>query len=268
VSLPYFNLYPRDFEADTSHLSLEEDGAYNRLLRLCWMTPEASIPDDDAWIMRRMRVDKDTYDRVVRVVLAEFFQRKGGRVSNARLSKEFAVSTAAHDRRVSAGKAGGSAKALKNKDNGYSNAKAMLKQPEPEADTTSVVAARDASPAVSEQDQTARERLLSAMGADPTSGMIGPNGTRLGTMNDMAEAQKWVDLGISVDDQCRLISERMTQQRSKNATFTPRSFGYFSGAMADFAARKSAPLQPSQANKPDEKAAKVARWAKIAKGAA
>ena len=32
--LPYFPLYPTDFEADTSHLTLEEDGAYNRLLRL------------------------------------------------------------------------------------------------------------------------------------------------------------------------------------------------------------------------------------------
>lgn len=267
MSLPYFNLYPRDFEADTSHLSLEEDGAYNRLLRLCWMTPGASIPDDDAWIMRRMRVDQATFDRVVRVVLEEFFQRKAGRVSNARLSKEFAVSTAAHDRRVSAGKSGGTAKALKNKDNGSSNAKAMLKQPEPEADTTSVVAARDASPAVS-QDQTARERLLSAMGADPTSGMIGPNGTRLGTMNDMAEAQKWADLGVSLDDQCRLVSERMTQQRSKNGAFIPRSFGYFSGAMSDFAARKSSPLPKSSQAKPDDKAAKVARWNNIAKGAA
>ena len=66
MSLPYFPMYPSDFEAKTSHLTLEEDGAYNRLLRLCWMTPGASIPDDDAWIMRRMRVDQATFDRVVR----------------------------------------------------------------------------------------------------------------------------------------------------------------------------------------------------------
>ncbi|MCP5097247.1 MAG: YdaU family protein, partial [Chloroflexi bacterium] len=36
MSLPYFPMYPTDFEADTSHLTLEEDGAYNRLLRLMW----------------------------------------------------------------------------------------------------------------------------------------------------------------------------------------------------------------------------------------
>jgi len=132
VSLPYFNLYPRDFEADTSHLSLEEDGAYNRLLRLCWMTPGCSLPDDDAWIMRRMRVDQDTYDRVVRVVLAEFFTRKSGRVRNARIAREYEQSSAAHEKRVLAGKSGGKAKALKTNNSDTSKAKAIPKQPEPE----------------------------------------------------------------------------------------------------------------------------------------
>ncbi len=132
MSLPYFNMYPTDFEAKTSHLTLEEDGAYNRLLRLCWMTPGCSIPDDAAWIMRRMRCDKETFERVVLVVLDEFFERKNGRVSNARLTKEFERSNDAHKKRVSAGSRGGKAKALKTNKSEPSNAKAMLKQPEPE----------------------------------------------------------------------------------------------------------------------------------------
>lgn len=134
MGLPYFNLYPTDFEADTSHLTLEEDGAYNRLLRLCWMSPGCSLPDDDAWIMRRMRVDFETYERVVRIILDEFFTRKSGRVSNARLAREFVESNAAHERRVFAGKRGGNAKALKTKETGSSIARAMPKQPEPEPD--------------------------------------------------------------------------------------------------------------------------------------
>lgn len=128
MSLPYFNFYPRDFEADTSHLTLEEDGAYNRLLRLCWMCPDCSMPDDNAWIIRRMRVDAETFERVVKPVLDEFFVRSKGRVSNARLSKEYASSETAHARRVSAGKMGGNAKALKTNGTAPSNAKAMLKQ--------------------------------------------------------------------------------------------------------------------------------------------
>lgn len=81
MSLPYFNLYPTVFEADTSHLTLAEDGAYNRLLRLCWMTPGCSLPDDEAWIMRRMRARTEEEQEAVRVVLGEFFTASGGRLS-------------------------------------------------------------------------------------------------------------------------------------------------------------------------------------------
>ena len=80
MSLPYFPMYPTDFEADTSHLTLAEDGAYNRLLRLMWMTPGCSLPDDDAWVKRRMRVNQETFDEVVLVVIDEFFIRKKGRL--------------------------------------------------------------------------------------------------------------------------------------------------------------------------------------------
>lgn len=132
MSLPYFPMYPTDFEADTSHLTMAEDGAYNRLLRLMWMTPGCSLPDDDEWIMRRMRCQSDADRAVVATVLAEFFTRKGGRIINPRLAREFAKSDVAHKRRVSAGSKGGKAKALQTKENAPSNATAMPKQPEPE----------------------------------------------------------------------------------------------------------------------------------------
>lgn len=131
MGLPYFPMFPSDFEAKTSHLTLEEDGAYNRLLRLMWMTPGCSLPDDDAWIMRRMRVDKDTYERVVRVVIDEFCVRENGRVSNAKLTEVFEDTKTRHEKRVSAGSKGGKAKALKTNKTEPSNAKAMLKQPKP-----------------------------------------------------------------------------------------------------------------------------------------
>lgn len=134
MSLPYFPMFPSDFEAKTSHLTLEEDGAYNRLLRLMWMTPGCSLPDDDAWIMRRMRVDAETYERVVRVVIDEFCERKNGRLSNAKLTRIFNESNERHNRRVSAGSKGGKAKALKTNETNPSNAVAKPKQPEPEPD--------------------------------------------------------------------------------------------------------------------------------------
>lgn len=132
MSLPYFPMFPSDFEAKTSHLTLEEDGAYNRLLRIMWMTPGCSVPDDDRWIMRRMRVDHETYERVVRVVIDEFCDRENGRVSNAKLTEIFEDSVDRHEKRVRAGSKGGKAKALKINKTGSSNAVAKPKQPEPE----------------------------------------------------------------------------------------------------------------------------------------
>lgn len=132
MSLPYFPMFPTDFEAKTSHLTLAEDGAYNRLLRLMWMTPGCTLPADDAWIMRRMRVDQVTYDEVVKVVIDEFFTVENGRLSNAKLGRIFTETNEAHKKRVSAGSKGGKAKALKTNNSMSSNAKAMLKQPEPE----------------------------------------------------------------------------------------------------------------------------------------
>jgi len=132
VSLPYFPMYPTDFEAKTSHLTLAEDGAYNRLLRICWMTPGCSIPNDDAWIMRRLRVDQDTFDGVVKVVIDEFFDSEKGRLSNPKLTRIFIETNEAHQKRVSAGSKGGKAKSLNVKKTRSSNAVAKPKQPEPE----------------------------------------------------------------------------------------------------------------------------------------
>lgn len=117
-SMPY---YVDDFEADTPHLGLEEDGAYNRLLRLCWRSPECSIPDDPAWIQRRMRVDVDTYNRVVAPLLTEFFSRDKGRIWQKRQRQEYTYVTAMVSRRKEAGAKGGYAKSLRRKEIDPSN---------------------------------------------------------------------------------------------------------------------------------------------------
>lgn len=264
---PFMQLYVGDYLADTLHLTTEQHGAYLLLLMTMWRA-DARLPNDPAKLARIARVSAKRWPNIW-AEIEEFFIVDEEWISNPRLTKEHQKAVSISQERKTAGKRGGEANALKNKGAAEANASVLPKHShKAESDTTSVVAARDAVPVNFEQDQTARESLLSAMGADPTSGMIGPNGTRLGTMNDMAEARKWADLGLSLADQCRLISERMDQQRRKSATFFPRSFAYFNGAMSDFAARKSSPLPSSQANHPDDKAAKHARWDRIAKGAA
>jgi uncharacterized protein YdaU (DUF1376 family) len=132
MSLAYFPLYPDDFEADTAHLSLAEDGAFNRLLRLCWRTPGCSVPADRAWVYRRLRAHTEADQAIIETILTEFFREADGRLSNARLTKEWLAANEAHTRRKSAGAKGGKAKALKTNETALSNATAMLKQPEPE----------------------------------------------------------------------------------------------------------------------------------------
>jgi uncharacterized protein YdaU (DUF1376 family) len=132
MSLPYFPMYPTDFEAKTSHLTMAEDGAYNRLLRICWMTPGCTMPTDEAWIMRRSRAHTDAEKDTVRAVLAEFFTASDGRYSNAKLMRVFVASNESHEKRKSAGSKGGKAKVLGKKDKASSNAVAKPKQPEPE----------------------------------------------------------------------------------------------------------------------------------------
>lgn len=127
MSLPFFAMYPKDFEAMACHLSLEEDGAYNRLLRIVWMGKNCKISNDDILIRRRMRVDQDTYDRVVLPIINEFFVRSNRGLTHPRLNEEFKKAKAAHKKAVLDGKKGAAAKALKEKEKTLSHPKATLK---------------------------------------------------------------------------------------------------------------------------------------------
>lgn len=122
---PYIPLYVDDFDAATAHLTLEEDGAYNRLLRLCWRTPGCSLPNDMAWIARKIRVTPEVFERVAQPVLDEFFVLVRGRLVQRRLRDEYDNISRKKSARVAAGKKGGTAKAQKTHDNPASNASVL-----------------------------------------------------------------------------------------------------------------------------------------------
>lgn len=128
MSLAYFPLYPTDFDADTGHLTLAEDGAYNRLLRLSWKCPEAKMPDDLDWICRRARAVTAEDRATIEAILSEFFTRKGGKIFSAKLNKIWKQTNDAHQRRVDAGKSGGRAKAMKKQEKTPSNANELPEQ--------------------------------------------------------------------------------------------------------------------------------------------
>ena len=121
--IPSLPLFIDDFEAATAHLTLEEDGTYNRLLRLCWRQSGCSIPDDDDWIRRRMRVSEEDYLRVVKPIIDEFFSREKGRIFQRRLRAEHEYVLERISARKEAGKKGGLAKAKKTRTKEPSKAK-------------------------------------------------------------------------------------------------------------------------------------------------
>jgi uncharacterized protein YdaU (DUF1376 family) len=128
MSLSYFPMFPSDFDGKTAHLSFAEDGAYNRLLRISWGCPEAKLPDDIEWICRKARAVTDEDKRMVAALLSEFFTRKGRKIFSEKLHGIWCASNEAYNKRVLAGKMGGSAKSLKSRDLASSNARAMLGQ--------------------------------------------------------------------------------------------------------------------------------------------
>ncbi len=115
TGLPSMPLFVDDYEAAAVHLTLEEDGAYNRLLRLAWRMPDCALPDDPAWIARRLRIDAATYRRLVAPLIDEFFSREGGRIFQKRQVREFRYVTDLVAKRRAAGKRGGDAKARRRK---------------------------------------------------------------------------------------------------------------------------------------------------------
>jgi uncharacterized protein YdaU (DUF1376 family) len=123
---PFIPLYVDDYEAATVHLSPEEDGIYNRLLRLCWRTPGCSLPSDAGWIARKIRVSAEYYERVVHSLLTEFFVLQKGRWTQLRLKREYDDITRRKNGRKLAGKQGGLSKARKTKEKTSSNASFLL----------------------------------------------------------------------------------------------------------------------------------------------
>ena len=145
---PYMPLYVDDYEAATTHLTAEEDGVYSRLMRLCWRTPGCAIPNDPAWIARKIRLSAADYERVAKPVIDEFFKVQRGRLIQKRLKEEYDTISRKKTARVKAGKMGGDAKARKSKEIDASNASDLpahtgaFPEPEPEPEDKGAVVER------------------------------------------------------------------------------------------------------------------------------
>src|SRR6516165_8848453 len=96
----YLPLCIADWTTDTNHLNHCERGLYLDILILMWRTPDCRVPNDMAWLSKRLRTNPDDIKRLIE----EFCDCDGNWITQKRLSKEYDFVTKAHEVRSVAAK--------------------------------------------------------------------------------------------------------------------------------------------------------------------
>jgi uncharacterized protein YdaU (DUF1376 family) len=107
---PAYLWYPKDYLADanTVLMTLEQEGAYRRLLDYCWL--EGSIPDDIEELARLCKgVSADKMSRIWKVV-SPCFRKRGKKWVHPRLDAERKKQKANREAKSRAGKLGAKAR--------------------------------------------------------------------------------------------------------------------------------------------------------------
>tara|TARA_R110002110_G_scaffold415835_1_gene657194 strand:+ start:21292 stop:22050 length:759 start_codon:yes stop_codon:yes gene_type:complete len=112
----YYQFHIADWALHTSHLSLEEEGIYRRLLDYYYDT-ESPIPTETQPVIRRLRLRG--YEETVLEILQEFFVLEDDGWHNLRADSEIATYNAKAEQARTNGKKGGRPK--KNKDLPHDN---------------------------------------------------------------------------------------------------------------------------------------------------
>lgn len=113
MPLDWYPFFVTDFRRDTYHLTLEQEGAYRRLIDE-YMVTRASLPSDDAALARIVGIPKTEWDRLAPVV-RRFFRMRNDRLFHKRCERELRAQNARHNRNSKRASKGGTAKALKDK---------------------------------------------------------------------------------------------------------------------------------------------------------
>lgn len=114
MSLDWFPWYIRDYRRDTQHLTLEEEGAYRRLIDE-YMYSRKPLPNDDAALARILGIPKTDWDRLAPKV-RRFFRARNDKLWHKRCEDELHAQDARHNRNSERGKKAAFARYSKFKD--------------------------------------------------------------------------------------------------------------------------------------------------------
>jgi uncharacterized protein YdaU (DUF1376 family) len=109
MGLPFYKYYPADIDIDTGHLTAEQFGAYQRLLNASWT--REGLPTDLAQLALVARVAEKRFVERVWPAIEGFWSVNGSGLVNRRQEREREAALESHQRRVEAGRKGGSTKA-------------------------------------------------------------------------------------------------------------------------------------------------------------
>lgn len=162
MSRPWMPLYVADYLADTGHLSTAEHGAYLLLIMHYWQ--KGGLPTDDARLASIARAMPEQW-LSMKDTLAEFF---GEGWRHTRIDAELQSAREAYQRRASAGRKGGKARAMPEQCS--SNAKAGLKQSQSQPLSSDAIASDAAAPRdVRDALWTEGVSVLSEISGKPTA---------------------------------------------------------------------------------------------------
>jgi uncharacterized protein YdaU (DUF1376 family) len=127
-------LFTDSWIADTGHLTRSERGLYMDMLILIWRSPECRIPNDLAWVARRLRVDADEM-KTLESLVAEFLSTTGNWLTQKRLKREWNYTFEKRKKNIESAKSRWGNKKVSSErnatDSGSGNANAMPPHPHP-----------------------------------------------------------------------------------------------------------------------------------------
>jgi len=119
-SRPFMQLYVSDYLGDTMHLSCEQHGAYLLLLMTMW-NADGWLPNEPAKLARVCRLTKAKFVKISDDIMP-FFEIENDRITHKRMKKEIQKTQEKSQKRREAGRKGGIAKSLKDKETALANA--------------------------------------------------------------------------------------------------------------------------------------------------
>lgn len=128
MTLAYMQFYPADYLADTMYLSLEEHGAYLKLLMCMWRA-DGWLPDDDKKICMMLGVTGKKWASI-KESISSFFIYENGKFSQKRLLAEHRATRKKSENLSSNGKQGGRPKHMENNNSPKADGFNRLKQNE------------------------------------------------------------------------------------------------------------------------------------------